>query len=239
MMPLDLMRGGAGPFRLVDTDDTAEHGFWQRWAAEDWEPFGLAVLEEHCAERGGDAIVFDIGAWVGPYTLLAAHYGAQVLAVEPDPVAYAGLVANLAENRTISRYVATIQEAVTPDGFDTIELRRRGSWGDSMSSITRSPSEHQGRMAVKATTIRRLCELYAVPTLLKMDIEGGESVVIPDAGPWLRQYKHLGVQLLLSLHPLWYGDAGAAAIDDELRNWHVEPIEGDPLGFQTILARPK
>jgi len=236
-----IYRGGRGPFAVVDTDDTAQHGFWATWANETWEPFGLSVLEAHCYERGPEGLVFDVGAWVGPYTLLAADYGCQVVAIEPDPVAYRGLVETLSRNYLLSRNVATLQKAVVgPTTWTSVELRRRGSWGDSMSSITRemNPGDDPTRM-VEAISMQQLVELFGTPSLVKMDIEGGEASVLPFAGGFLRSLQPR-VQLLLSLHPDWYGDAvEGAKLRAELENWEMELVEGSSFGNGTWLCRPK
>lgn len=238
-------RGGLGPYAIRDTADTAKHGFWESWANETWEAKSLAVFESFVAELDNpQAVVFDVGAWVGPYTLVAAAYGVNVLAIEPDPIAYEGLLANLALNRMISRYVASKCCAVAAEDGHPVEMHRRGEWGDSMSSMTREMTVSDDPvLLVPGRSLAGLMADFGTPSLIKMDIEGGEAVVMPTAGPLLRERK---IPVLLSTHANWYGSAEAARdLELELDLWKLEFVEGEQLSpvpsrnSATWFARPK
>jgi FkbM family methyltransferase len=165
--------------------------FWEDHFATAWES-GTKAVVDRCV-NGGTFV--DVGAWVGPVSLWAAHRGARVIAVEPDPVAYPDLVHNLSAN---CREFTSKRVAIgAHDGLTS--LGRRDRWGDSMSSLT---ADHD-RVEVSCLTLESFLSHFDLESLqlIKMDIEGGEGLVIPQCVAYLRR---LGVPLCLSLHPQWW-----------------------------------
>ena len=166
--------------------------FWEKRFADDWEPETKAVVDRFV--DGG--LFVDIGAWVGPVSLWAGARGARVIAAEPDMVAFEHLVDNLRSN-----HVGFHAESVAISDRDGVaELGQRTGWGDSMSSLvgpTFDPVE------VECSTLASFLGYYDLTDLqlVKIDIEGAEGLVIPQAEPFLRS---LGVPVYLSLHPQWW-----------------------------------
>jgi FkbM family methyltransferase len=117
-------------------------------------------------------IVFDVGANIGAFTLLAAKRGAHVHAFEPDPANYEALVSNIKRNDLA---VSTEQMAI----------------GDSTgtASFDRPPSENSGLgrltekgIPVRIETLDNYCGRRGVfPDLLKVDVEGAETLVLSGA----------------------------------------------------------
>lgn len=192
-------------------DDARTTPFWTRHFGGSWESGTKAAVDR--LVRGGTFV--DIGAWIGPVSLWAQRRGAFVLAVEPDPMAYPHLHTNLTANG--SRFQVGRLAVAAHDG--TTRLGRRTDWGDSMSSITADDSDG---VEVCCLTIESLL----APTgrsdiqLIKIDIEGGEEVVLPAAEPYLR---HVGAPLCLSLHPYWWTNDPRPCLAD----WRCEPIGHD------------
>ena len=76
---------------LVDSTDYNE--FWNNFV--NWEQNDLKFVTEKAEE---DKIFIDVGAWIGPYTLLAAKMGMKVYAFEPDKIAFKKLKKNIELN---------------------------------------------------------------------------------------------------------------------------------------------
>jgi FkbM family methyltransferase len=68
--------------------------FWDNFLS--WEQDDLNFVTEKGEQ---DKIFIDIGAWIGPYTLIAASMGMKVYAFEPDKVAFQELKKNIELNR--------------------------------------------------------------------------------------------------------------------------------------------
>jgi len=76
---------------LVDPTDYNE--FWNNFV--NWEQNDLKFVTKKAEE---DKIFIDVGAWIGPYTLLAAKMGMKVYAFEPDKIAFKKLKKNIELN---------------------------------------------------------------------------------------------------------------------------------------------
>jgi FkbM family methyltransferase len=165
--------------------------FWNKVQEKRWEQATIAAISD-LIEPG--AVFIDIGAWIGPTTLLAAHRGAEVHAYEPDPVALAELKVNLALNPDLLKRTCVYPVALSNhDGDAPIGSKRLGNSETSLqkkgAETTIVPTMDAGR-AAEMDHFRRA-------TLVKMDIEGGEYLVIPRMTGYLRAREPV---LILSTH---------------------------------------
>lgn len=207
------------PFSVENGPQTAWWRFWDLWANGTWEKEILETIDRLLPPGGA---LLDIGAWVGPIALWAAQR-ARVVAIEPDAEAYRQLVANVAANGYADRVRCIEAAAGLEDG--EVTLWSVGEWASSSASLTYETGEH--------ATVRsiRLAELLEAERfdLIKMDIEGGEAILLPDVGPIIRR---LGTPLLLALHAGRYDPALAPALEAEVARWprvHVFDALGEAL----------
>lgn len=129
--------------------------------------------------------VFDVGANVGFFSLLAARLGGRVIAFEPLPRNAAVLRRHVEMNDSD----VTVEEAAI---FD-----RSG-----LESFVEADSVSMGRLGegtlfVRTTTIAEAASIHGVPDLVKMDIEGGEVVALTAAEDFLSAHRPT---LFLSTH---------------------------------------
>ncbi len=129
--------------------------------------------------------VLDIGAWVGPYTLLASQLtgaGGRVYAFEPDPVARDLLEQNLAANGLAN--VSVFPWAIAEQrGSALLVASKLGG------SVTRAvpTSESQG---VSTLPLDEFCqERDVTPSIIKIDVEGGEAGVLAGGNRSLRRAR--------------------------------------------------
>jgi FkbM family methyltransferase len=169
--------------------------FWEKVFANQWEEFTFRVFDHYLQP---DKNYLDIGAWIGPTSLYAAHRAKHTFAVEPDPIAFHELLANISLNPSIQHKITPINKALShKSGIK--KLYRRMHFGDSSSSLI--PTLQQENFhKVEATTLKNLLEDYTVNdlSLVKIDIEGGEYVLLPSIKGYLKKYKP---PLFLSIHP--------------------------------------
>lgn len=222
-----IVRGNLG-FRVMDGAQTSHWSFWDLWANGGWESGTLSALDEVMPARG---LLWDVGAWVGPISLWAAvRHLADVIALEPDPDAFAVLSENVRLNGAdkgeakITALPFALTTAPGPLTLCTVTP------GDSLTSMTRVDmlGPKVETFGIDAATLVKIADCW--PDVVKMDIEGGESLVLPTLGPKLRERN---IPLILALHPNWYADGTHSALAAELGAWK----EMRPLGGETYLLR--
>jgi FkbM family methyltransferase len=189
---------GAFPFRIVEYPfegikvAVIAHGFWEQFERGDWEPNSIRHVSS--VVRAGQTIL-DVGAWIGPYTLLFSRLvGAtgRVFSFEPDPNALRILCCNVEKNAATNVHVEPL---CLTDSVGEARLKAR-RFGESLSTLMVLPDQQAESLAevvVKSTTIDRYCDDKRIrPDGIKIDVEGSERLVlegcwniIETCAPWV------------------------------------------------------
>lgn len=168
----NLDYGGASIRMLTRTD-------WERaWRVHACakEPWTVAWLE---AMAPGD-ILWDLGANVGPYTLIAASRGHIVVAVEPGYANYHALCGNIRLNPACAPKIIPLPVAVGASvGVQSFAYASVDA-GAASHSLGGDVANEIFRHPVLSLTVDVLIEDYGlpVPTHIKLDVDGGEKAVI-------------------------------------------------------------
>lgn len=179
-----------------------------------WEENTFHILDHY---QNPDKIYLDIGAWIGPTVLYSANKFKHVFCFEPDPIAIERLNENLSVNHFDN--ITLITRALSNTNSIS-EFGGNGELGNSMSTLLVSLDnkedfynnygdegflsyEERKRdiIKVETITIESVLKLNEVdPTnigLIKMDIEGGEIILIPAMQTFLEMYTPT---IYISLH---------------------------------------
>lgn len=123
--------------------------------------------------RPGDRFL-DVGAWVGPYSLLASRLvepSGRVYAIEPDPVARAALKRNMSQNDASN--ITVVPWAIT-EQKGMVDLTPY-VLGDSRTKVRPG---HEGQQ-VASVSLDEFCDTEdLVPSVIKIDVEGAEPRVL-------------------------------------------------------------
>lgn len=165
--------------------------FWRKASAGTWEPETFAVLRQHLRP---DADYLDIGAWIGPTVLYAARHARKVWCFEPDPRAYRHLAWNIELNGLDN--VSALPVALSGDTSIARMASFGGETGDSMTSLLNDGGDGFSAVTLAWDVFAAQTDLSAV-SLVKMDIEGAEFMVLPALIPWLKTQRPV---LYLSTH---------------------------------------
>lgn len=162
-----------------------------------WNPEEYAAFRDDI--RDGD-VVLDIGANLGAYTLVFAHWvgvGGRVYSFEPAPDARRGLEQHVALNGLDARVV------VRPEAVSRTTGTARFLASGTSGSNRLLAGDSGGARDVPTTTVDEVCVSLALrPRLIKIDVEGAELDVLRGArrtiaagGSDLRMYveMHPGV----------------------------------------------
>ena len=197
-----------GQHEIAVADD--QPTFWDRVEAGTWEPGTLATL---IPLLSAGTTFLDLGAWVGPLSLLAAAEGARVVAVEADPAARDQLRRNLAANPVLAERIEVIEAAIAPEP-GTVRLGARRKPGDSMSSVLLA--DGPAGWTAPAITPAMLAARLGSPgrLVVKIDVEGAEYALLPHLGPLLGGPE---VSVLMSFHPVILSQAGVSDVTGRTR----------------------
>ncbi len=174
-------------YRLAPED----RKFWRAVAANEWERHTFMVLDR-CLRA--DSVYLDVGAWIGPTVLFAAARCRTVYCIEPDPVAYERLLANLRMNDITN--VLPFHGALG-GGNGPVQIANEKSFGNSKTRVQATPDD--AGVTVLGMDIQRLIEGWGIKKidLVKMDVEGAEFDLMPPLLDFLPRTKP-GIHL--SLH---------------------------------------
>jgi FkbM family methyltransferase len=181
-----------------------------------WNPVEYSAFRE--AIKPG-AIVLDVGANVGAYSLLFAQWAGpsgKVYAFEPSPQEFQGLVRHVTLNG-MSAVVAPVHAAMS----DT----------SSQAQFVVGSSAGQGRLAsaadagedvvnVPVSTIDEFCAREGVvPDFIKIDVEGSETAVLRGARETLRRGRGR-IAVFVEVHPAVWSHIGTsqAMFENEVRS---------------------
>ena len=124
-----------------------------------------------------DKLCFDIGANRGDFTVEAIKQGYRVIALEPAPRIFGELVKNFIYDEA----VIPLKFAVSQSDYKRIEFYEAEE--DGLSTInkdwlTSDSMPYKGKpyrtVAANTITIDKLAEIYGIPDLIKIDVEGAE-----------------------------------------------------------------
>ena len=147
---------------------------------------GMAIAS-YCLRK--DAIVFEFGANVGTETLAFAGLVGQqgkVVAVEADPKNVSVLKDRIKQNKLSQ--VIIIPKAVSDCG-GTLELHRGAHQGVSYVTANSFGKDSAHEYIIESITADELFLLYGSPSLLFIDIEGAESMVLRGANKLLQDAR--------------------------------------------------
>ena len=176
-------------FQVIDDDlfhRPEGYDYWGDWFS-DSEPFVFSLYDKYLSKEKD---FLDIGAWIGPNTLYGSELSRKVIAVEPDPIAFSFLKKNVEANEF--KNVTLLEKAFSSS--EQLSIDPSVELGDSMTRVL--DSVNPGREIVDGVDMEELLSLGDY-SLIKIDIEGYESIAIPSFEESLMKAK---IPMVLSLH---------------------------------------
>ncbi|MGH9412052.1 MAG: FkbM family methyltransferase [Vicinamibacterales bacterium] len=188
------------------------------WNPEEYAAFRAAV-------RPGD-IVLDIGANVGAYTILFAHWvgsAGRVFAFEPAPDARHALERHVRLNRFDDRVEVVPMAVSNADGAAAFTVDPHGGASALKGAVGTGET-----IDVPTTTIDSFCARQGIqPRVIKIDVEGAELDALVGARRVLAAEP---VALFVEFHPtLWPARGiGRPTLEVELALQHLTAHPLDP-----------
>jgi FkbM family methyltransferase len=167
--------------------------FLKPWASRQSMNHGLFVLARNWITEGDH--VWDIGANVGVLSFCAAgRVGntGSVLAVEPDIFLCWLLQKSKIANQRMFPNVSVLSAAVSDKiGFAQLLVANRGRAANSLvaQDLRQVSNGIRYEQNVVTVTLDSLLEKFHAPTLVKIDVEGAESMVLQGASKLLKDIR--------------------------------------------------
>lgn len=167
------------------------------------EPWTVEFIES--MEPG--AIFWDLGANVGPYTLIAAARGLGVVAFEPVPETAAALSRNLALNDMLNQVI--LLPVGLSDGHGLLWLHRSdmraGAASHVVDSTDRATPTEVHRQLIPVMTLDDAWRYFSLPApnAIKLDVDGFEIPVLAGAEAVLALPELQA--MMIELHDQWDG----------------------------------
>ncbi len=142
--------------------------------------------------------IFDIGANIGIYSVLAASKGAEVAAFEPSPRAQKLLKDNIEMNNLKAQITVYPLAVSKEEGKVTFYEGHDRNW--SVGRVFRYGNRTDTQtVEVDTQTLDRLAEKIGCPDVIKVDIEGAEWLALQGAAKLLARPD--APVFLMELHP--------------------------------------
>lgn len=187
---------------LTITDPDAANGCAAlAWSLGCYDFDNMAFLQDILVRNEEPLIVFDIGANMGIYTLLASeHDKTRVFSFEPHPITTRILRNNISKNHRNNVTVVPCAVSSRPG-----ELTFSNLPGSSLNQIipVRAAASSSQTITVPAIRIDDYCRSENIrPDIVKIDVEGHEGEVLVGFGPYLQDVEILFIEANLSLEAL-------------------------------------
>lgn len=139
--------------------------------------------------REGDVVV-DVGAGIGEFTLWCADAGAQVVAFEPDPLAFACLQRNTAGRDGVQVFPYALWK-------ERADLRLHGSPDTTESSLIEDGRANSRLADVEAWPLDLLPVIVKLPVIdfMKVDGEGVEPEILAGGTRTLRRTRVIAIDV--------------------------------------------
>lgn len=212
------------------TDGGELHGYWPQVNAGKWEPHTYRIFKRFLNKHQS---YVDIGAWIGPTVLFGSQLAKHCYAIEPDPIAlkmlYKHLRINGIDNVTVSELAISDKTGEMTLGC-VRENDARVGLGESMTSCLFGGHA----FAAYCLTLETYFKANGITdcNFIKMDIEGAEYLVLPQAVSFL---ERLGAVLYLSVHPQFLSAEQMKMIADCLWPLRTEQEDGIPISMQDVM----
>jgi len=210
--------------------DNYANCFWQTLQDNKWEPNTFKIFDQFVKS---DKNIIDLGSWIGPTILYNSQLAKHCYAIEPDPIAFEVLRNNVNLNPSFRNKITLFNGCIS-NQCGVVNLFNN-IFGNSMSSMIDNCKK--SCIEVPSLTLQKFIEVNNITdcNFIKMDIEGGEVVVLPTIKDYLTIEK---ITLHLSLHSQLFNKQDIDIIIESLINYdNIYDNNGSSLKLKDLSNR--
>ncbi len=212
------------------------HAYKVACKAQVAEPEERAEFQNFLSYCNARMFLFDIGAHYGLFSLVAAHFGGQAVAVDPSAMAVRMIARQITLNHAEEK-IRTLQAAVS-DTSGALQMLSSGVFSEGYFKLVagRAASE---LTKIRAVTIDEMTSEFGAPTHIKIDVEGHEAAALRGGGETFARHSPI---LFLELHNHMVaadgGDPNAALNELQTLGYAPFSFAGEVLDRPAIFSKP-
>lgn len=173
-----------------------QHCAWRVSSLNTKEPDTIEWLSKM---KSGETL-FDVGANMGQYALIAAKKGLTVHAFEPESQNFALLCRNIGINQMgdmVTAWPLALSDKTGFDYFFVQSLQVGGSCSSYAEQVNfhLQPKKYAVRQGCAAITMDAFTDRYGFPTHVKIDVDGLEHKVVAGMGATLCEVQSVLVEI--------------------------------------------
>ncbi|GMQ81796.1 MAG: hypothetical protein BMS9Abin05_1232 [Rhodothermia bacterium] len=227
---LSILTLGRGVPRLINGEDLIRVSVHHRFVDEMYEPEVFELLKR---EISPDDVIFDIGAYIGLYSIILSKYlgkEGRIYAFEPASDSAEILLENLELNNAREK-VEVLPCGVGEKCGQAKLYAVGGHIQNSFSSAALGPGVASDTVDVPVISMDAFCEERSIrPTWAKVDTEGWELQVLRGAVKVFSANRTM--RFIVEMHPYAWPSAGYDA--ETFRKFCVEHfLDVEPLSGQS------
>lgn len=160
-----------------------------------------AVMQQFCSWFKPGSVFYDVGSNIGFYSFVANRYivSGKIYAIEPTQFnnrLFKELL-QLNKKRVVNNNIEILEFAIS-DSEKEVEFSNNEKLAESNTYVENTDIYKGERIKIKCYSIDRLIEIgYAVPDIIKIDVEGAEYDALIGATNTLKKYAP---NILLATH---------------------------------------
>lgn len=170
--------------------DVIDHEFWKD---EGWERFTYYCIKNF---SNSNKTFIDIGAWIGPISLVASKLNKNCHSIEPDPTSFSQLKQNISINNIQN---VTCHNLAITNKTEILTLGNDEEIGTSNTRINASKNLFKIQGKSLNEFINDLNISCNEISMVKLDTEGAETSILQDSF-----FDHYTGPLHLSIHTPFY-----------------------------------
>lgn len=203
---LSFFTFGRGVPRLINGEDLIRVSVHHRYVDEVYEPEVFKFLKQAI---GHDDVIFDVGAYIGIYSIILSRYlgeNGKIFAFEPAPGAVDLLTEHLKLN-DVREKVEVLPYGVGSEYGRGRLLARCEHIQNSFSSASTGDNAEADTVEVQVVSLDGFCKERSIhPTWVKVDTEGWELPVLRGAVNLFSENRD--VRFVVEMHPYAWQTAG-------------------------------
>ncbi len=153
--------------------------------------FGLLIDEINVTKyfiknSNENDIFYDIGANHGFYTYLFSDLCREIHSFEPTPAVFSNLSINFNQAKNVFLNKVALSDKIGPA---QLYLAKSSGPNTLLEGVAITRNFESNKISIETTTLNVYIKNHNIPTIIKIDVEGAENLVLQGGGDMFREFS--------------------------------------------------